>query len=757
MLARGRSPESMPRRILTGRRGMPRLGLLTIAIVVALGLASAAGYAASVVPTVLPGAANTDKTCALNYPGTTELKRDAVDSKAGTYVVNGTVNGQSVSVTFVVPSAFRPASDTSTNNLDFSAAPGTTVYGVIVKDGIDGANSYAYPDGTTSDTYLTTPVVGGSTKNISHVSFCVKPAVPQYQPLGATKTAAASYERKVTWALTKTVAPDSHSGQAGETAGSSTWTVTAGKTTVDSDFTVTGEITVTNPNPIPVDFQVTDRLDDDTVAAVDCRPLLIGDQPTGTVAANGSAKCTYLAKPAGRAATENAAYVVATTANVPTDPNPATAPISWTEILTGSGTATLADARFGYSESISDGEEVTFPETFTCPADPSLYENGKQTFTERNTATLVAGAQSLSADAEVAITCSAKPTSAIEVVKSPKAQTVYADGTASYTYKVTNTGTSDLSNVTVGDDRCSPLTRTDAGNNDAEDLLEQGETWTYTCSVSAAALFGSSSAPVTNTVTASGVDRAEQTVTDTDTAVTNLLVPGIAIDKTGPATAVAGALLTYDMAVTNTGNTSFPAAEVKLTDTVVTPAGLTCAGELATPKDKKGDQTPTELNPGETWVYQCQVQTALGQTLVDNRADVTGTDAGGKTVSASDSAQTTLTQPEAVIQPEAFISSRARMSGSVGCVTARYARATVSGSPISRVTFYVNGKLAKRLTKPNSGRNYLLRYRTKSLDYGTYKVRAVVRFQNRARPQSRTMKLQFSRCRPRVVRPTFTG
>jgi hypothetical protein len=97
------------------------------------------------------------------------------------------------------------------------------------------------------------------------------------------------------------------------------------------------------------------------------------------------------------------------------------------------------------------------------------------------------------------------------------------------------------------------------------------------------------------------------------------------------------------------------------------------------------------------------------------------------------------------------------MTGSVGCVTARYARAIVSGSPIRRVTFYVNSKMRKRLTKPNRGSTFELRYRTKSLNYGTYKVRAVVQFQNEARPQSRTLNLQFSRCRPRVVRPTFTG
>ena len=137
-----------------------------------------------------------------------------------------------------------------------------------------------------------------------------------------------------------------------------------------------------------------------------------------------------------------------------------------------------------------------------------------------------------------------------------------------------------------------PPATTISGTNDRKNLPEEGETWTYSCAGAAATLFGTSTTPVTNTVTVTALDRRETQVTDTDTAVTNVLIPGIAIDKTGPATATAGELLTYNLAVTNTGNTAFDQANVKLTDTVVTPSGGVCAGVLATPKDKKGDQTP---------------------------------------------------------------------------------------------------------------------------------------------------------------------
>ena len=57
-----------------------------------------------------------------------------------------------------------------------------------------------------------------------------------------TKDAAGTYDRTVTWELEKTVKPDSHTGNAGEDAGSSTWTVVVDKTEVSDNYAVTGSI-----------------------------------------------------------------------------------------------------------------------------------------------------------------------------------------------------------------------------------------------------------------------------------------------------------------------------------------------------------------------------------------------------------------------------------------------------------------------------------------------------------------------------------
>jgi uncharacterized repeat protein (TIGR01451 family) len=302
-----------------------------------------------------------------------------------------------------------------------------------------------------------------------------------------------------------------------------------------------------------------------------------------------------------------------------------------------------------------------------------LEQRSNQTSDEQRT-------RSFTAQPGDVITCTftnEKLTNLTVVAKSPKTQAVYLDQQVSYTYEVSNTGTSDLTDVTVSDDKCpGPAVRGADKSGDDDALFEPGEVWTYTCTVAASTLFPNPGVTqVVNTVTVNAKDQAGNSVVPvTDTAVTTPLVPAIAIDKTGPATATAGDLVTYNLAVTNTGNTSFTEANVKPTDTVIAPAGLSCVGGLTGPS-KGADQTPAELNPGESWTYQCKVQTAAGQTLINNKGDVSGTDKGGRTVTASDTAQTTLNQPQAAPLPTTAVSGRARLTGSVGCVTARYARA----------------------------------------------------------------------------------
>jgi hypothetical protein len=112
------------------------------------------------------------------------------------------------------------------------------------------------------------------------------------------------------------------------------------------------------------------------------------------------------------------------------------------------------------------------------------------------------------------------------------------------------------------------------------------------------------------------------------------------------------------------------------------------------------------------------------------------------------------------VTPSGGVTARkgtARISGTVGCAAGTFAVSSVRGSQIKRVTFFVNGKKVQTLTKPNAGTQYRYRARTTSLKFGSYKVRARVEFVTASGTKAKDLRLTYSRCKPRVVRPQFTG
>ena len=70
----------------------------------------------------------------------------------------------------------------------------------------------------------------------------------------------------------------------------------------------------------------------------------------------------------------------------------------------------------------------------------------------------------------------------INIVKVPSRITPFpfGGGEVIYTYTVTNPGIVAISNVTVTDDKCSPVSRI-SGDANANNLLDPSETWVYTC------------------------------------------------------------------------------------------------------------------------------------------------------------------------------------------------------------------------------------------------------------------------------------
>lgn len=177
---------------------------------------------------------------------------------------------------------------------------------------------------------------------------------------------------------------------------------------------------------------------------------------------------------------------------------------------------------------------------------------------------------------------------------------------------------------------------------------------------------------------------------------------------------------------------------------------IACGAGITTTLDAQtGRWTLAGIAPGQD--VTCTIHNArkpVPPTTPPKIPPTTGPPSTGTTQSGVAGSDTSgVTRPRAA----------ARLTGTVGCATARYASASISGSQVRRVTFYVNGRKVKTLTGANAGTSYRLRYRTAGLRNGSYAVRARVEFSKASGAKPRTFGLQFSRCSRRAVQPTFTG
>ena len=119
-----------------------------------------------------------------------------------------------------------------------------------------------YTDGSYTDTFTNWAYLDGNIDLSASEQVGISCTLPA---LTATKDATATYKQNITWTLDKTVSDDSHSGFAGQDAGTSTWTVTATKTIgAPYGWLVTGKIYIHNPAAIDQTFSVSDVLDDGT-------------------------------------------------------------------------------------------------------------------------------------------------------------------------------------------------------------------------------------------------------------------------------------------------------------------------------------------------------------------------------------------------------------------------------------------------------------------------------------------------------------
>lgn len=140
----------------------------------------------------------------------------------------------------------------------------------------------------------------------------------------------------------------------------------------------------------------------------------------------------------------------------------------------------------------------------------------------------------------------------IDIFKIPSSHVVTSGGIVIYTYIVTNPGMVALSNVSVADNRCNPLS-SPSGDSNANNLLDVSETWVYTCQTAL-------TATTTNIATATG---SANSLTATNTAIATVVVAPPLI--TSPATVIVPKLPNTGIAIQ--GNVKLFAIMLQLTIT----------------------------------------------------------------------------------------------------------------------------------------------------------------------------------------------
>jgi uncharacterized repeat protein (TIGR01451 family) len=365
---------------------------------------------------------------------------------------------------------------------------------------------------------------------------------------------------------------------------------------------------------------------------------------------------------------------------------------------------------------------------------------------------------------------------AIAITKVVAEDHAYDGDTLHYTITVSNLGkdgaNGDATDVKLGDliqgtsHGCDSLPTTpgtvtpDSGDATDPGVLNVGETWVFHCTYKVLHAEENASHEIVNVATVNATDTDGGPLGPKSAqAVTPVFHPAIALDKTGPATAQAGDKVAYILTLTNPGDESFAEATVKVTD-------AQCNGDPVTLIGKGGDASPGSFDPGDTWTYTCSVQTAVGDTAINNVAVVTAADkyatavnaASGApgTVSATDPASTALAQPAQIVAPIRITPGAARLLGPTGC-TAKAFSARVRGTKIATVAFILDGKVVKRVKNTKNAKLIALRIKPTKLKLGVHRLVVNVTFQSGSGTKPKTMRLSFQRCGKKLVAPRFTG
>ena len=198
----------------------------------------------------------------------------------------------------------------------------------------------------------------------------------------------------------------------------------------------------------------------------------------------------------------------------------------------------------------------------------------------------------------------------IALTKTPSAELVPTGTSVTYTYKVTNDGTVDLTTIQLVDDKCSPVVYRSGDTGDK--ILAVGETWTYTCQKAL-------TETTKNTADVTGLTPSGGRVGATDTALVQVFNPAnldakIKIKKSANKTKVKkGGKVVYTYKVSNPGKVALAKVKNNVTDNK-------CAKVKYIKGDKDKNGLLTSGREGsefgkEVWTFRCK--TKLKKTTVN--------------------------------------------------------------------------------------------------------------------------------------------
>jgi len=271
----------------------------------------------------------------------------------------------------------------STDGVSFDWSSTFGIDAVISKGG-SNANLYVYdpPAEALGDSALHSPINpnNGDPFGLSHIEFCYD------IELQVSKTASTSYTRTYSWSIDKSVSPAALDMFSGD-SGSVDYTVAATRSEADSDWAVSGQITITNPDP---DNAATITGVSDVVSGAGAAAVSCGVSFPYQLAAGGTLVCSY-SKALSDGSDRTNTATASTSGDIGGGSGTAAVQFGAPTTIAGHPAVTVADSN-GSSWSFSGSGTVGYSRTFTCDADQGAHGN---------TATITETGQSDSASVQV--------------------------------------------------------------------------------------------------------------------------------------------------------------------------------------------------------------------------------------------------------------------------------------------------------------------------------------------------------------------